>query len=156
MVGEGTTKQKKPIHRALPAWGRVSSSTPKGKAPTVVAPSQKSRVKWYIWPAAEGCSVLPYIWGKERALHVNVEKRESESPGGPARRLGSLGYSGYCAEFPSFSERSSDRTKLLMYLPWVHVRRPFYEPFPKTCPPQNSKTTLHWFTLKKVSSLIKH
>ena len=31
---------------------------------------------------------------------------ESERPGGPTRFLASLGYSGYYAEFPSFSGRS--------------------------------------------------
>ncbi|CAM9890424.1 unnamed protein product [Laminaria digitata] len=29
------------------------------------------------------------------------------------------------------SERFSGVITLLVYLPWVHVRRPFYEPFPK-------------------------
>ena len=59
---------------------------------------------------------------------MNVEMRES--PGGLTRCLGSLGYSGYYTEFPSFSKRSSDREMLLIYLPWVQVRRPLYEPFP--------------------------
>ena len=91
-----------------------------------VEESQTSRVTWHLSPAIGHCSFLPHIWGKERALHVNVEMRENKSP-----RL--FGYSGYYVWLSTLSGRSSDRITLgwkilrsentMMYLlfDWLYI-----------------------------------